>query len=1373
MRYLLSAWLILAGALLLHAQSVNAPWFRQLNIDHGLSHNIIHSICQDSSGYYWLGTQDGLNRFDGYEVKVYTSNPTIPGSLPGNHITKVYTDREGNVWIGVQHFGLCRYVPEFDNFIAYPADSIGLRSAEILDIYQDTDMQLWVGTQGGLECYGPGLSKIAGIPSDEFSFSDSATSSSAIFDILEDPDGNLWLSTYQGLNLLDRKTGRISHFMPADKPGIAEGKNWVKDACIGWDKRIWTACRDGFYIFDQHSGKFRDGFEALNFSWDTQGKGVNKINIDGDGRVWFASWEGTLIHDPSAGPRSTPERHSAAPPHSTMESTIELFSDLSGNMWLGTWNRGALYSNKSNHKFGLLSRQTDPEGLSGDIIRSVTTDRHRHLWIGIDQGGVNRYDPVTGSYSYFRHQEGNQNSLSHDNVRILMYEPDKESMWIGTREGLDRLDLQTMQFAHYYSERSGGNLVSDDIRSLEIDVFGQVWIGTYAGLSVLDRSSGSMQNYVHDPSDSSSLSDNRVYTVYEDRDRNVWIGTRNGLNRYLPEKDNFRRYSATPGQPHGLQNAFVTAVYEDSGNRLWIGTHGGGLHLMNRAEETFRAYTTEDGLPNNVIYGILEDNTGNLWISTNNGLCRFNPKTGEITNFDRDDGLQSNQFYFNAYGKMNDGTLLFGGVKGLNIFRPGEIQINPVPPKINFTMFRLFNKPVNPLENAHGSVILHKHINTTDSITLSHKQAVFTLEFTAIHLGQPRKNSYAYRLDGFEDHWNYVGQQRTATYTNLDAGSYTFRVKAANSDQVWTDSDRKLHITVLPPWWETIWFRLVLALLVVAISYMLFRLIRNREQLKTNLRLERIQAEKDRELDAMRLKFYSNISHEFRTPLTLILGPLDQFVKQTGLTEKSRNQINVVRKNAQRLLRLINQLLDLSRIENGYMKLGVARDDLVLFMSGVADSFNYRAEKKQIKYRCAFEPDSWFGWFDHDKIEKIMYNLLSNAFKFTPEKGLVEIHGKILKIGEHHEKLDSDYLLLRITDTGEGIPAERQHRIFDRFYKGENNSESGTGIGLTLTRQLTEIHKGEIGFDSSPGKGTTFIVKIPVSKNIYEEGDLITSSGHESPAEEMVLTDPSPSTAPAKAATTSTAPILVIDDNPDIRNYLSDQLSQGYTIHTAATGEEGLNMAAELAPALILCDVMMPGIDGFEFCRNIRATKNLQHIPVILLTAKSGTTNRIKGLEAGAEDYIVKPFFIEEVELKIRNILSSRQALSSRSGKTVSLSPRELEITPPDEAFLRKAMDIIESNMDNAEFTIEKFASEIGTSRMQLYRKIQQYTQLTVKEFIRKVRLERAAQLLLKKAFTVSEIAYMVGFREISYFRKCFKAKYGLTPTEYIRKAAS
>ncbi len=1342
--------------------------FRHLNIDNGLSHDLVSSIYQDHEGYMWIGTQDGLNKYDGYKNRIYRNNPLDSTSIPSNTVNCIYEDNNRDLWIGLLNYGLVKYNRKFDRFERYPSEKTGIHSRQVLCMYEDPEGNFWIGTQNGLFNMNRENDRAEMIPYDEDSLMPDAASSAAVFDVLMDQDGNLWIGTYNGLNLYDPDNKNFRHYFPEGEQADFSRENWIKNIFVGWNEQLWICTHRGFMIFDREKEKFYDGFKLLNIPSPPEEIRLNKILLDEKNNIWFCGWQRNFYY-------STENKQLSQLSHDEFDagslsgnSVTECFLDNIGGVWLGTWNAGVNYYNHSFKKFGLIRKTPHESSLSGKIVRAVTCDKNNNLWLGIDIGGLNFIDRTSGNINHIRHDPQNENSLIHDNIRHLLWE-NEESLWIATQQGLDLYNTKAKTFKHFLNDPVDKNsLVNNDIRFLEKDVYGKLWIGTYNGLSIYDPVNEDFTSYINIPGDSNSISNNQIYSIYEDSDKNIWIGTGDGLNHFVRNKNSFIRFYNQPGDSSSLSNNRVISIYEDSKGRLWIGTYGGGLNQFNGNNRKFKRYTFHDGLANNVVYGILEDDIGNLWLSTNQGLSRFDPESEEFTNYKKEDGLQSNQFYFNSFHKNEEGELFFGGVKGLNYFHPSRIYEDKHKPSIIITSFKLFNNEVPVSDPSSKNSILTKNISQTDTIILRHNQSVFSFGFTAIHHAQPLRNQYAYKLEGLEEKWNYVKDVRVASYSNLDQGEYIFRVKASNNDNVWNEEGASLFIEVLPPWWETTLFRIVLSLLIIGVLYLLFLMISNQEKLRANLKLERIQAAQAREMDEMKQKFYSNISHEFRTPLTLILGPAEKLLKDEGFSEENLLHFGIIHKNASRLLKLVNQLLDLTRIEAGFMKLDVAGGDIISFLSSIADSFNYRAEKLNINFTKDLESRAEISYFDGDKIEKILYNLLSNAFRFTPEGGKIQLIAKIEKERISGNRIAGRSVVIEVRDSGKGIPEAMKNRIFDRFVQSDDhNSEyKGTGIGLTLVKQLTEIHKGEISVESEGRKGSTFRVRIPVSYNYYSEEEIKV----EQKVPDIFYEKEEFISLPDSRENAKHPLVLIIEDNPDIRLFIRKNLSGKFRFEEASNGKEGFEMSSRIKPDLIVCDIMMDGMDGIELCTRVKSTPGIAHIPFLIITALPGDKDKLSGLKAGAEDYIVKPFNLEELELKLENLYRSSQHAKELYSRTIRLVPENIQIDSAREVFLKRAVVSVERNMDNPDFGIEELCRDTGTSRMQLYRKVRATTDKTVKEFIRELRLERAGQLLQKGHLTVNEVAYMSGFRELSYFRKCFKEKYGKTPSAFAEE---
>ena len=809
--------------------------------------------------------------------------------------------------------------------------------------------------------------------------------------------------------------------------------------------------------------------------------------------------------------------------------------------------------------------------------------------------------------------------------------------------------------------------------------------------------------------------------------------------------------------------------------------------------------TSRDGLPNDAINGILEDSHGNLWISTNKGISRFDPVKFIFRNYDVSDGLQSNQFSYSSVLKTRDGWFYFGGIYGFKVFHPDSIRENTVIPPVIITDFRLFNQPVQP--GASDSP-LSTHISETNQIELNHKQSVISFEFTALNFTSPEKNEYEYIMEGFETIWNKTGTQRIATYTNLAPGDYTFRVRGSNNDGIWNETGASVNLTLRPPYYKT---RLAFALYTLLFILMLF-LFRNytlsRAQMKNEIKLKEFEKQQIEEVNQMKLKFFTNISHEFRTPLSLILSPLEKLVGDNKFDDSTNHLFKLMYRNASRLLRLINQLMDLRKIEKGSMNLRVAENNIVAFLTEIKSAFDQLASDHRIEYIFKSQNESFMVYFDSEKVEKIIFNLLSNAFRFTPDGGKISLRFKVFSDTELHpvdkkskrinktqsfpDHFKNGFIEISITDTGTGITPEEQEKIFDRFYQAGLQESvkggyytTGTGVGLSLVKDLAELHKGIIKLKSHPGAGSRFSLLLPVDPSCYTQNEIVVpetpiSSEFKSLRVDDENYENSEKTEISKKAASHTAEtpiILVVEDSSDIRDFIRMSLEDEYRVFEAKNGKEGIENARTIVPDLIISDIMMPITDGIEMARLLKEDEVTSHIPLIFLTSKTGEMNQMEGFETGGQDYIVKPFNPKILLLKIKNILSSHQKIKQKIKKQILLEPSEVKIESIDEKFLKRAVEIVEKNIAEPEFDVTAFVNEIGMSRSVLYRKIQAVTGQSANEFINNIRLKRATQLLSKKSMNISEVSYSVGFNDPQYFSKCFRKEFGVSPTQYVTNA--
>ena len=995
----------------------------------------------------------------------------------------------------------------------------------------------------------------------------------------------------------------------------------------------------------------------------------------------------------------------------------------------------------------------DDRYLNSSEIYAFWIDPKGDIWVGTESGGINILNRKTGRFRYLVPQKGNPNSLSRNCIKALL-DDGKNNLWIGTfLGGLDVLNLQTGVFKHYRNDPSDPGSLSDNrVWAFLKDNNSDIWVGTSEGLDKFDAQTGGFTHF-------RNLCEGQVNWLAEDDQHCLWIGS-DILVIYNPKDQSTVRVNQT-----------TRWMLQDSKNRFWLATNNEGIALYSKEKGIVKYFNEKNGLANNQTLAILEDNDHFLWVSTTNGLSKFDPEKERFHNFSLKNGFQNNQFTYGAALKTRSGELLFGGISGFNVFDPAKIKSGDYFAPIVLTDLKIFNKSVKIGDSKHD--VLTKCISETGKIKLKYDQNSITLDFASFDFANNVGIQYSYFLEGFDKDWTEPSVSRSATYTNLDAGEYTFKVKTVSIDRQESNPGPVLIIEVLPPYWQTWWFRILLLAAIAGLVYILIAFLVNKEKLKNDLVLERMKAKKLHELDMMKLRFYTNISHEIRTPLTLILGPLEKMKNNMLPPSEIKGHVEVMHRNATQLHQLINQLLDFRKLESGNLKLILTRGDIVSFISEIVGSFDKYAEEKEIELKFNSLKKSVVTNFDTDKVAKIMNNLLSNAFKFTGKGGKISVNLSLV----FDDSAENDPLgnpeenrLIEITvkDTGIGISESNLEKIFTRFFQiGEGANQTGTGIGLALAKELVKLHNGKLFVISKPGKGSKFTIQLP-----YEERNLSESAEH-------VLTVAQKEQEQAVPAAVDNLGdqimagqkiMLLVDDNADVRYFIKSHFAGSYQVLEAGNGVEGWDMAIKTIPDIIISDVMMPDMDGFEFCRKIRKDERTSHIPILLLTALGSREHEIEGLSYGADDYITKPFDLVILQTKVENILSVRQSLKQKYTGEILLQPRNVILSSPDERFLQKAIAVVEDNIDDPDLDIEKFASEIGVSRMQLYRKLNALTEMTVKEFVRSIRLKRAAQLLVQKKLNISEVAYTVGFRDLSHFRKCFRQEFGMNASEYVQK---
>lgn len=1069
----------------------------------------------------------------------------------------------------------------------------------------------------------------------------------------------------------------------------------------------------------------------------------------------------------------------------------------------------------------------DLSSLSHNSVKTFLKDKNGNVWVGTFSGGIDVYDPESKNFTTIKEQIGQKPGLSNSVISAMIYNQNG-SLWVGTEGGgLNYVDLQKGMFRYYSLQEKGRIDETNLIKSMAQDMDGTLWIGTYNGLVHFTPSSGKaipfnlpvekeeqgkkreingllagedgiwvasnvsglyyidkqkqVTSYVHSGKDKSSLSSNNLTAIVGDGQNNLWIGSSRGLNYLNLKTQRFTRFANDPDNEFTISNNSVLSILRDGQHHLWIGT-AGGLNYYNAATHRFYAITEAEGLPNNKIHAIQQAKDGSLWVSTNRGLSNisfkafhppFNNRDITITNYAIGDGLQSNQFSDRSSVQTPAGELFFGGISGISYFNPEKLIKNRVVPNVVYTDFEIKDKHV---ELSADESPLKKVINETKHITLTYDQAFISIKFAALNFTNPEKNLYAYKLEGLrnDNDWHYSLTQRRVSYTNLGEGNYIFKVRAANNDGVWNNVPRELMITVLPPPWKTWWAYCLYGIVILSLLYLFYYYSYATAKLKHDLDTEHRMHEKDEELAQRKLSFFTNISHEIKTPLTLILAPIEKLISIHNGNNKVLNQLMLMQRNGDRLIRLINQLLDFRKFESGNMKLNAAEGDLIKFIREVLVAFDAYATDRKIKLKFKPGAKQLDMWFDVDKLEKILYNLLSNALKFTHAEGEVCVTVKLTNYNE---------VIIGVRDNGIGISTEKQQRLFEPFNSGANGNlnAAGTGIGLAFSKSLVELHHGKITVESRVSTKelegySCFSVYLPLGDAHLSADELGSDDEHKETLEAYNNDVPLSGTVSYMNhleghAENEKPVLLIVEDNPEVQDYVADNFEEFFTIHKAGDGLAGWEAATTVIPDIIISDVMIPEINGIILCSKLKSDPRTSHIPVILLTARSPLIYKIEGLETGADDYITKPFSLRVLNARVYNLLKMRKQLRERYSKEVYLQPTNFAITPPDEIFLAKAMDFIEKNMENPNLSVEEMGKVVGISRITLYRKIKALTNLTPIEFIRDVRLQRAAQLLDQRKLNVNEVAYMVGFLDLNYFRRCFKEKFGHTPKDYLNQS--
>ena len=1416
-------------------------YFKHLAAEDGLSGNIVQSINKDSRGYLWIGCNNALNRYDGSKFTKYIHNPGDSTSITSGKITCTLEDKEGNLWISTKN-GVCTFnyrTEKFKRFFNVKRENSFART-----LYLTSHNELFLVATSGVYLFDRKLQKFIKY------FSFDAENNATV--MTEDEFGNLYIGTW-GSGIMVVGADRKSSFMQTiNAEFVTRDDNCVESMVVDHKGRIWIGTRNGFYFAQSRTTISSTQFNIQRVLDKTgnplpiSNHMVHSIAVDESNKIWLGTENGLNIYDPESQQLQIQYSTKNTPGRLSNNMILCVYNEPTSGIWIGTYQGGVNFYSKGNIPFkDMFPYINQSENKKIQYVKSVYQQPSGKYWVGTDYGLL-RFSKNLQLDKAFTNT-GHPGELIKGGITAIYYDRFNE-FWIGTwGGGMNKMDQGTEKFTNF--SKLDGASTTDSMFTFDCNIIAfaedsQVYLWIANKFNVIDRydrkARSFRQIYISQQIGRPTM---EINSIGMDKDDNLWIGaTGAGLIKldtktlkaelFAPQEHN------EPESKTGLPSVDVYSVHIHKSGKIWMGT-GRGLSRFDPLTKEFTNYSTENGLNSEMVLGVVSDNKNNIWLSTLNGISRLDTTTGYFLNYNVEDGVISNAEV--AY-KSGNGTLFFAGVNGITMFHPDSIWLNKQAPPIVFTDFKLFDKSI-----LFKDKTLPFHVNEVNEIVLTYSQNSITIDFQALNFIQQNKNVYRCKLDGFDGEWIYLGAKNEVKYTNLNSGTYYFKVRAANNSGVWNNTERVLKITILTPWWKTLIFRVLVVVLIIILILLIIRLrtiqlvhqkralkikveertreIENQqvelqkqavELLHTNsllvlnqkeieLQKESITRQKDKleekneileqqkeqilvqkmqteqmasqlhEADQKKIKFMTNVSHEFRTPLTLIYSPLENMLREFDHIGKDKllTRLKLMYRNTKRLLRLINEFLDISKMEAGLVKMNLGEGNITDFTQVMIDSYQFLALQNNIKYSFTSELKQHTCLFDADKIEKIVTNLLSNAFKFTPCNGVIKVK---LNVFQRNESGELEMFQIKVEDSGIGIKDEFKGRIFDRFFQIENSEEhnSGTGIGLALTQELIAIYGGTIRLENELGKGSSFFVTLPCHEKYFNADEIskdIISIPYRSDeldfSNEAIISEPYEGDEMNFDNKKST--ILLVEDSLEIVQFLQEHFEEDFNFVSTNDGMNGFDKAVLTLPQVIILDVMMPKMNGFQLCEKLKKDERTCHIPVIFLTALAEIKEQMEGLENGADDYITKPFEVDLLRIKVNNLIESRRKLKLLYQKKLTLDTMGLVPDSTDEKLIRKILNIVEKEISNSGFGVEELSKIVGLSRTHLYRKVLEISNQSPVELIRNLRLEKAASLLGQNKFYISEVAYMAGFSEISYFRKIFKEFYGVSPSEFAK----
>ena len=1322
--------------------------FVHITNNNGLPQNHVTCIMQDHKGLMWLGTKNGLCRYNGYEMQTYFHDITENNTLSHNFVRSIFQDRQKRIWIGTDK-GICRYLPDKDEFVQYEIQELSVTS-----IVQNNDSKIF--------CCADVLYYYDEVADKFFPVTvgvNNETITGAIT-LATDKHNMLWIGGNRGL------VGYNAGFTKSNEVNIMDHNNEqiINDNVISLfiddAGNIWIG-KNGNGIISYNPSTFQTTFYK-----DKKGipNGViRSIEQDNQGRMWFGTEKGISVLKNNNTFENIQQNYNDR--FGLNDNAIySIEKDRDGNMWVGTYFGGVNVFYPGFEQFKYYDAGYSENQLKGKAVRQIIQETDNILWMATEDGGLHKFDKETGIFYKI-----SDKNICSDNIHSLQIDAEN-NLWIGTFwGGLTRYNLQTKQSKYFNTDNSA--LPVNNIFALYVDSRETVWLGTSFGLRCFNKKNNSIEEIQN-----GLLSDNFIYCITEDRNGNLWIGLRSkGLVCYNIRQGIVRNWDVQAGS-NALSDNFVTSVLEDFDGRIWVGTNNGGLYLYSMQSNDFRSLLSEGIIPEQCIYALLEDNDGDLWITTNNGLISYDYHTGLATKYTTEDGLPTNHFNFTSAFMDNKGIVYLGTVQGMVSFDPKNVKQKTNFPNIVFTGLTIGDKSITP--NGPDSP-LHREFDNTSKIILNHKQAqLFGIEYAGISLGHTRNIIYAMQMEGLNPEWQVVNTQRRIVFSGLPAGKYIFRVKASSSKNTWDDSNiRSIEIEVKPPFYLSVWAYVAYSVLILIVIASVIKFYYKRLEEKNAIRVNRLEKEKLEEMNELKRNFFTNISHEFKTPLTLIMAPVRQIIGNADTGEKNRKKLELVLKNSNSLMNLLNELIDFNKIESDQVQIKLQKGNPLGFIREICNRFYALALEDEIKFEVEIEDLEEEVWFSLSSVEKIINNLLSNAFKYTPKEGKVKFSASIVE--NEKEEL---FLKIVVEDTGIGIAKENLEKIFEAYYRegreGVNKNPSW-GIGLTLTKSLAHLHKGDISITSELGKGSVFTTLLNVSPDAFPEKNKLELRANPDYLEKYNYSSIVSEEQRQFISKNGTElnrqkknEILIVEDNVEMLKFLIDLFSEKYDVKAAQTGLEALKQMEEKLPDLLISDIMMPEMNGMDLCRQVKSNMLTSHIPVILLTAKTGTENIIKGYEFGADVYVEKPFDPSSLLLQVQNLLRTRDYNRQQFKESIVRNIGMIAKNKYDEKLLNDIQKVVEENLSNEEFNVSDVIKSVGVSRTMLHVKLKSMLDMSIGDYIRNIRIEKAKELLLQGNI-IADTAYSTGFSDPNYFSKCFKKQTGKTPSEFIKENIS